>query len=488
KVLSYPAYNWQQTLTSDTCFFHTMPLGAADCAGETNGEAGLDACGVCAGGTTGITPNACADCAGTINGTNLSGTPCSDGNFFTVNDRFNDLCQCLGDSADCFHVIGGTALPGATDFDCLHHTLLFVDDHYEGSTFVPAHCDAFTTGPIAMDGPCSDGDPCTTGETYLVINDSTCVCQGGTPISGDSDGDGVCDAGDFCPGTVQGVVNERGCSCAQLTIDDLTACTTDNCTDGNVSHILIDDDSDGVCDLNDQCSGTAMGETVNASGCSCAQVLVDDGDACTTDNCLNGNVTHFTPDTDQDGVCDANDQCSGTAMGDVVNASGCSCAQVSIDDGDPCTQDDCSSGVVSHVFVDSDLDLICDAQDLCPNEFGEPGSTCDDGTEWTTTVLSSACICDVVINMTAEEVAGACTFILYPNPAGTSVTAFFPALRGNIRFDLLDATGRIVLSQQLRASGDGRYLIDLNGIATGAYSLRAYHGADPQPAQRLLIN
>jgi hypothetical protein len=70
-----------------------------------------------------------------------------------------------------------------------------------------------------------------------------------------------------------------------------------------------DSDNDGVCDLVDNCLNTATGAGVNAQGCSCAQVIVDDGNPCTIDACFNGVVTHttltpqlFYPDVDNDGV------------------------------------------------------------------------------------------------------------------------------------------------------------------------------------------
>lgn len=48
----------------------TPNQACTDCNGEINGTAMLDACGVCAGGSTGVTPgSACADCAGVPNGT-----------------------------------------------------------------------------------------------------------------------------------------------------------------------------------------------------------------------------------------------------------------------------------------------------------------------------------------------------------------------------------------------------------------------------------
>jgi hypothetical protein len=45
------------------------PNACLDCAGVPNGTASVDLCGVCSGGNTGITPNACVDCAGVVNGT-----------------------------------------------------------------------------------------------------------------------------------------------------------------------------------------------------------------------------------------------------------------------------------------------------------------------------------------------------------------------------------------------------------------------------------
>ena len=61
--------------------------------------------------------------------------------------------------------------------------------------------------------------------------------------SSDSDGDGVLDASDLCPGTVEnGYVGMDGC--------------------------LFDQDGDGVDDLKDACPGTSSGVSVNANGCA----------------------------------------------------------------------------------------------------------------------------------------------------------------------------------------------------------------------------
>ncbi|MFZ1688196.1 MAG: Calx-beta domain-containing protein, partial [Flavobacteriales bacterium] len=156
-----------------------------------------------------------------------------------------------------------------------------------------------------------------------------CATPGANNNGADSDADGVPDCLDTCPATASGdPVNTSGCSCAQQTIPDSDPCTLDACSNGVVTHTFQDADLDGVCDASDTCPGTASGDPVNTSGCSCAQQTIPDSDPCTLDACSNGVVTHTFQDADLDGVCDASDTCPGTASGAGVNASGCSCAQV----------------------------------------------------------------------------------------------------------------------------------------------------------------
>lgn len=90
--------------------------------------------------------------------------------------------------------------------------------------------------------------------------------------TGDSDGDGVFNPLDQCPGTRQGVtVDSKGCP--------------------------LDTDGDGVYDYLDQCLGTPMGIKVDKVGCPL--------------------------DTDKDGVVDTSDQCPDTPMGAKVTPVGC---------------------------------------------------------------------------------------------------------------------------------------------------------------------
>ena len=88
----------------------------------------------------------------------------------------------------------------------------------------------------------------------------------------DSDGDGVTDDRDNCPGTPKGVrVNADGCP--------------------------LDSDKDGVYDYLDNCPGTPLGVKVDAKGCPL--------------------------DSDKDGVYDYLDKCPGTPQGVKVDQDGC---------------------------------------------------------------------------------------------------------------------------------------------------------------------
>jgi OmpA-OmpF porin, OOP family len=95
------------------------------------------------------------------------------------------------------------------------------------------------------------------------------------PAVMDSDGDGVPDDVDECPGTPAGaIVDARGCE--------------------------LDSDGDGVPDRIDQCPDTPIGQAVDEVGCP----LTNDGDG--------------------DGVLDDVDECPNTPAGAKVLANGCS--------------------------------------------------------------------------------------------------------------------------------------------------------------------
>jgi OmpA-OmpF porin, OOP family len=125
----------------------------------------------------------------------------------------------------------------------------------------------------------------------------------------DSDGDGVPDRLDKCPGTPKGVaVDADGCP--------------------------IDSDGDGVPDHLDKCPDTPRGVTVDADGCP----VDSDGDGVPDylDKCPNTprgvtvDADGCPVDSDGDGVPDYLDKCPNTPRGVPVDADGCPPAGISV--------------------------------------------------------------------------------------------------------------------------------------------------------------
>ncbi len=216
---------------------------------------------------------------------NLIGTACNDGNPCTVNDVYDANCGCSG---------------------------TFQDSDNDGVCNVNDQCPGLDDALIGQ--PCSTGDPCIVGQVY----DDQCGCSGGT--FADADADGICDAQDSCPTLHNDLI---GTAC-----DDGNDCTI-NDTYGNdceCSGTEMDSDNDGVCDQEDQCPGF----NDNLIGQAC-----NDGDPCTTgetyDNSCNCSGGTGSGDSDNDGICDTEDQCPG--FDDALIGTSC-------DDGDPTTSND----------------------------------------------------------------------------------------------------------------------------------------------------
>lgn len=92
------------------------------------------------------------------------------------------------------------------------------------------------------------------GQGLLNVGSNTCIRNFSYGCVPDSDGDGFTDDVDNCPT----LANEGQ--------DDLDGDGLGDVCDG-------DDDGDGVTDAGDLCPGTALGATVDANGCSGAQVV-----------------------------------------------------------------------------------------------------------------------------------------------------------------------------------------------------------------------
>ncbi|MBK6476628.1 MAG: fibronectin type III domain-containing protein [Flavobacteriales bacterium] len=131
------------------------------------------------------------------------------------------------------------------------------------------------------------------------------------------------------------------------------------------------------------CLGVIGGSAVTGSPCN-------DGNACTTGDLWNAScqcVGTASGDTDNDGICNAQDNCP-----NIAGQIGSSC-----NDNNACTTNDVinsSCQCVGTPVPDSDGDGICNTVDNCPNVPGQIGSTCDDNDGCTTNdVLNSSCQC-----------------------------------------------------------------------------------------------
>ncbi|MEW5771410.1 MAG: OmpA family protein [Pseudomonadota bacterium] len=153
----------------------------------------------------------------------------------------------------------------------------------------------------------------------------------------DSDGDGVVDGLDKCPGTPAGAkVNADGCELdgdRDGVVDRLDQCpTTPAGRKVDAKGCELDSDGDGVVDALDKCPGTPAGAKVNADGCELdgdGDGVVDRLDQCpTTPAGRKVDAKGCELDGDGDGVVDALDQCPTTPKGDMVDARGCSLPKV----------------------------------------------------------------------------------------------------------------------------------------------------------------
>ncbi|MGQ9860486.1 MAG: OmpA family protein [Thiobacillaceae bacterium] len=148
----------------------------------------------------------------------------------------------------------------------------------------------------------------------------------------DSDGDGVPDDKDRCPGTPAGArVDAQGCeldSDGDGVVDRLDKCpNTPRGARVDTRGCELDSDGDGVPDDQDRCPDTPAGARVDAQGCeldSDGDGVVDRMDRCPgTPAGRKVDVQGCEMDSDGDGVVDALDQCPNTPRGDKVDARGC---------------------------------------------------------------------------------------------------------------------------------------------------------------------
>ena len=219
----------------------------------------------------------------------------------------------------------------------------------------------------------------------------------------DSDGDGLIDSIDECPGTNFNIeVNERGCGGDQLDDDgdglanfeDLCPDSPDGITtdENGCTDQQVDEDFDGICNQDapskgpsncsgrDQCPGSLSGIVIDSNGCGWAQQDSDgDGIVNVDDQCEDTEIAGDADengcdrkqrDSDSDSVNDYWDDCEATPSGELIDEAGCSDSQVDSDADSICNFDAAGLGPSN-----------CTSIDRCPNT-GMNESVDENGCSW----------------------------------------------------------------------------------------------------------
>lgn len=119
------------------------------------------------------------DCNGVLNGPDMPGSPCNDGNPATIGDTWTPACTCIGvDSAyyDCEGTLNGPAVPGT-----------LCDNPATGNVgYWTANCECADTTGVNYDclgipdGSNMPGTPCwIPGTNFIGTWDATCNCSSG---------------------------------------------------------------------------------------------------------------------------------------------------------------------------------------------------------------------------------------------------------------------------------------------------------------------
>ncbi len=148
----------------------------------------------------------------------------------------------------------------------------------------------------------------------------------------DSDGDGINDDVDKCPGTPSGIsVDSTGCpldSDRDGVYDHMDKCpATPSGVSVDSRGCPLDNDKDGVYDYKDKCPDTPEGTPVDRNGCpkdSDGDGVYDNIDKCPgTPKGAPVDRNGCPKDSDGDGVFDYLDKCPGTLKGIKVDKKGC---------------------------------------------------------------------------------------------------------------------------------------------------------------------
>lgn len=281
------------------------------------------------------------DCTGTPGGSATVGSPCDDGDPQSTNDAYTPACECAGTFVnDCLGVSGGTAQPGTPCDDNDPNT--GNDIYYADCTCAGllVDCSGMPGGTNLPGSPCNDWNVQTINDVYT----SGCACagemtdvdcqgvQGGQALPGTPCDDGqACSANDtwstgcYCIGgpafTVDLTSNLPVCQGSDITIVAHITDTVPGTTmylwqgPGNFSYNSDVYDFIYLAGADPALVNGLWVVTASHNGCVGMPGLID---------------VEVTPDTDNDGLCDPDDNCP-----ELTGQQGDAC-----DDGDANTVSD----------------------------------------------------------------------------------------------------------------------------------------------------
>lgn len=297
--------------------------------------------------------------------------------------------ECPNDSDKTKEGICGCGKPDADEdkndiIDCIDECAGAEDSDADGVCDPLDQCLGHdNAGDFDGDGQCNDVDTDDDADGWLDEDEAACSSDPWSSGSfpNDSDLDGICDPKDQCSGDDSSGDTDTDGECNDVDSDDdndnwsdteETACGSDPLLAASVPS---DTDADHVCDLFDKCIGDDA--TVNTDGDEhCNDVDPDDDNdnwsdveesACDSDPLL---ANSMPIDSDGDGVCNPQDQCTGDDASGNTDGDG-QCNDIDTDDDADGWSDAeeiaCGSNPLlpTSAPVDSDGDDICNPLDMC---------------------------------------------------------------------------------------------------------------------------
>lgn len=319
-----------------------MPTGCETCSGETDG--------------TGAIVDNDFDDDGVCDADEIAG--CQDASACNYNAAATD------NDSSCVYATGCETCLGETD-----GTGTIVDNDSDDDGV----CDADEVVGCQDSAACNYDASATDAGSCTYATEACATCSGatdgsGTVVDNDSDDDDVCDADE-----IAGCQDVSACNYNAAATDDDTSCvyamgceTCSGETDGTGTIVDNDSDDDGVCDA-DEVAGCQV-----STACNYNAAATDENGTCiyptgceTCSGATDGTGTTVDNDTDDDGVCDA-DEVAGCQ-----EASACNYNNAATDEDGTCVYatgcETCSGetdGTGTTVDNDADDDGVCDADEV----------------------------------------------------------------------------------------------------------------------------